>query len=342
MNAPVRPEEPVVLALTMGEPAGVAPEITAGAWRALHARKDFCFFVIADAGEFARRAGHAGLALPVERISAAAQARACFSRALPVLHQPLDGRPEPGKVDAGFAGQVISAIDMAAGLAMDGKVDGMVTNPIQKESLYQAGFSHQGHTDYLAHLARARGHDASPVMMLSAKGLRTVPVTVHIALHDVPEALTSEMIVAQTRTVARGLAAYFALENVRIAVTGLNPHAGENGTMGHEERDIIEPAVRQLRADGLSVAGPLPADTVFHDAARARHDVVMCMYHDQALIPVKTLGFDEGVNTTLGLPFVRTSPDHGTALDLAGSGKASANSLIAALCQAAEMARNAR
>ncbi|HLF21607.1 MAG TPA: 4-hydroxythreonine-4-phosphate dehydrogenase PdxA [Aestuariivirga sp.] len=328
------------IALTAGEPAGIGPEITAKAWNALRAEAGACFFLIGDADYLPARATAAGIAISVARISAPREASGIFGGALPVLHRPLKHHPAPGRIDHGNAAAVIAAIDEAAELAMAGEAAAIVTNPIQKESLYAAGFAHQGHTDYLAHLARARGHDATDVMMLVAGNLRTVPVTVHIALAEVPGALTKGAIVAQAEIVARDLKRYFGIAAPRLACTGLNPHAGEGGAMGREEQEIIAPALRELEARGLAVAGPISADTAFHEEARARYDAILCMYHDQALIPVKTLDFHGGVNVTLGLPFIRTSPDHGTALAIAGSGTANPQSLIAAIRLAAQMARH--
>lgn len=264
-----------------------------------------------------------------------------FADSLPVLAHPLSAQSLPGKLDAANAQSVIASIDKAVELVLAGEACGLVTNPIQKETLYQAGFRHQGHTDYLAHLAHVAGHKAEPVMMLVAPGLRTVPVTVHIALKAVPAALSADLIIRQAVATAEGLSRWFGIARPRIGITGLNPHAGENGTMGDEEITIIGPAITALRARGLDVVGPLSADTLFHEEARAGFDVILCMYHDQALIPVKTIGFHEGVNCTLGLPFIRTSPDHGTALSLAGTGKANPLSLISAIRMAAGMARNA-
>jgi 4-hydroxythreonine-4-phosphate dehydrogenase len=215
----------------------------------------------------------------------------------------------------------------------------VVTNPIQKETLYQAGFAHQGHTDYLAHLAQTRGHAAEPVMMLVAKDLRTVPITVHIALKDVPSALTQDLIARQVRVTGQDLTRRFGIARPRLGLTGLNPHSGEGGAMGSEEQTVIIPALARLQSEGYDVTGPIPADTAFHPEARAQFDAILCMYHDQALIPVKTLDFHGGVNVTLGLPFVRTSPDHGTALSLAGKGTANPASLKAALAMAAAMSR---
>jgi 4-hydroxythreonine-4-phosphate dehydrogenase len=327
------------LALTEGEPAGVAPEITAAAWTVLHGERQCCFFLIGDGGYLKSRNGSG---LPVRYIQSPDEAPDVFAEALPVLHRPLPRAPRPGHINGANSGAVIDSIDEAVALAFSGSCSGVVTNPIQKEALYAAGFEHQGHTDYLAHLARARGHEVSEVMMLVAKDLRTIPVTVHIPLAEVPRALTKEAIIAQSRVVAKALSAHFGIARPRLAFTGLNPHAGENGTIGSEDRDIIQPAIRQLAAEGLDVLGPLPADTAFHDEARARYDAILCMYHDQALIPVKTLDFHGGVNVSLGLPFIRTSPDHGTALDIAGKSLANPRSLIQAIRLAAQMAHNTR
>jgi 4-hydroxythreonine-4-phosphate dehydrogenase len=323
------------LALTSGEPAGVAPEITGLAWAALSAEPGHCFFLIGDGDYWRQRLGGS---VPVRRIDAPEAAASVFGSALPVLHRQLAAAPRPGLIASATAPQVIAAIDEAVSLALAGRVAGVVTNPIQKETLYAAGFAHQGHTDYLAHLARARGHEVHEVMMLVAADLRAIPVTVHIPLSEVPNALTAAAIISQARVVDQGLRRYFGIARPRLAFTGLNPHAGENATMGTEERDLIAPALALLAGEGLAVAGPLPADTAFHPEARARYDAILCMYHDQALIPVKTLDFHGGVNVTLGLPFIRTSPDHGTALGIAGTGTANPASLIAALKLAARMA----
>ena len=325
-----------LLVLTGGEPAGVAPEITAMAWAALR-HSDTVFFLLGDAGYWQAR--NPGLA--VTRIASPAEAADCFADALPVLHRPLARQPAAGVIDAATARQVIAAIDEAVDMAFAGTVSGIVTNPIQKEALYQAGFRHQGHTDYLAHLSASHGHRVQEVMMLVAEDLRAIPVTVHIPLKDVATALTGEAIMAQARVTARDLRQYFGIARPRLAFTGLNPHAGENGNMGTEEIEVIIPALKQLQAEGLEVIGPLPADTAFHPQARAAYDAILCMYHDQALIPVKTLDFHGGVNVSLGLPFIRTSPDHGTALGIAGQHIANPRSLVAALKLAAAMARAA-
>jgi 4-hydroxythreonine-4-phosphate dehydrogenase len=264
-----------------------------------------------------------------------------FPTALPLLHRPFAVHPKPGVIDPATARNVIAAIDEGVSLTMAGDAAALVTNPIQKEALYEAGFRHQGHTDYLASIAGKQGQKCHEVMMLVAHNLRAVPLTVHIPLKDVPAALSTELIVSQARVVANDLKKYFGIMRPRLAFTGLNPHAGENGTMGREELTVIIPALNQLRAEGLTVTGPLPADTAFHEEARANYDAILCMYHDRALIPVKTLDFHGGVNATLGLPFIRTSPDHGTALGIAGKGTANPQSLIAALKLAGEMAAHA-
>lgn len=322
------------LLLTSGEPAGVAPEITASAWTALRNDPACVFALIGDIAYWkARNPG-----LPVQDIKAPGEAHRVFAHALPVLHRPLAAHPRAGVIASETAPQVIAAIDEAVALAFSGDAAGIITNPIQKEALYSAGFRHQGHTDYLAHLSARHGHPVKEVMMLVAGDLRAIPVTVHIPLKDVPAALTQEAILSQARVTARDLTRYFGIPTPRLAFTGLNPHAGENGTMGREEIDIIKPALATLKAEGLTVLGPLPADTAFHSEARAAYDAILCMYHDQALIPVKTLDFHGGVNVSLGLPFIRTSPDHGTALGIAGQGIANPKSLIAAIRLAARMA----
>jgi 4-hydroxythreonine-4-phosphate dehydrogenase len=318
----------------MGEPAGIAPEITAQAWQTLRNRPERCFFLIADTDYQRARAA----AVPTAAISVPTEAERHFATALPVLHRALPQAPAAGRPIVDTAPAILAAIDTAVDLTLAGKAAAVCTNPIGKATLYEAGFAFEGHTDYLADLARRHGYQAEPVMMLCARDLRTVPITVHIALKDVPSQLTDARIVTQARIVARDLKRRFGIARPRLALTGLNPHAGEGGAMGREEQTVIAPAVARLRAEGLDVTGPLPADTAFHAEARASYDAILCMYHDQALIPVKTLDFHGGVNVTLGLPFVRTSPDHGTALNLAGTGKANPQSLIAALNLAHEMA----
>jgi 4-hydroxythreonine-4-phosphate dehydrogenase len=326
------------LVLTMGEPAGVAPEITAQAWLALRNEASQQFCLIGDAAAFEARARAAGFDVSFIGVERAADCPSVFERGVPVINRPLAVSSVAGKLDARNSAAVIASIDEAVKLCFSGEASGMVTNPIQKETLYDVGFKHQGHTDYLASLANVSGHE---VMMLVGEGLRAVPVTVHIPLADVPKALTTETIVAQGKVVAESLKRWYGIAQPRLAVTGLNPHAGENGAMGKEDQLIVAPAVAALKAAGIDVFGPISADTAFHAEARANYDAVLCMYHDQALIPVKTLDFHGGVNVTLGLPFIRTSPDHGTALGIAGKGIANPTSLISAIRLAASMAARA-
>ncbi|MDB5485953.1 MAG: pdxA, partial [Tardiphaga sp.] len=244
----------------------------------------------------------------------------------------------PGQPDHSSAPSAIASITRAVDHVTAGRAAAVVTNPIAKSVLYRAGFSHPGHTEFLAELATRDGLMPMPVMLLWSPTLSVVPVTIHLALRDAIAQLTSDMIVATARIVVSDMRARFGLKQPRLAVSGLNPHAGEDGALGHEDQSIVAPAVATLRAEGIDARGPLPADTMFHAAARATYDCALCMYHDQALIPVKTLAFDDAVNVTLGLPFIRTSPDHGTAFDIAGTGRANPSSLIAALRLAARMA----
>jgi 4-hydroxythreonine-4-phosphate dehydrogenase len=321
------------LALTMGEPSGIGGEIAVGAWRALQAEGGPAFALLDDAGRLS------GLGAPLRRIEAPEEAPAVFRDALPVLHRPLPRPALPGCPDTANAPAVIASIAEAVALARAGRVDGVVTNPIQKSALTAAGFPHPGHTEFLAELA---GTGVPPVMMLACPGLRVVPVTVHEPLRRAIARLTSAMIVQAARTTHAALARDFGLAAPRLAVAGLNPHAGEDGTLGTEDRDVVAPAVAALRAEGIAARGPLPPDTLFTARARPGYDAAICLYHDQALIPIKTLDMDGGVNVTLGLSVVRTSPDHGTALDIAGTGRADPSSLVAALRLAAEIAAHRR
>ena len=328
------------LALTMGDPAGIGPEIAAAAWLA-RAQEDLPAFVyLGDADALAGRMRAVRRPLPIERIESFAEAAAVFGSARPVLDGALAAPPRPGKPEPANGAAVIDAITRAVEATVAGEAAAVVTNPIAKSVLYAAGFDHPGHTEFLAAMARrlCYGQPSDPVMMIAAEALNVVPLTIHIPLSAVPGAISTELIVRTARIMARALALDFGVANPRIAVAGLNPHAGEDATMGLEDRDIIAPAIATLQREGLAVTGPHPADTLFHAARRASYDAVLCMYHDQALIPVKTLAFDTGVNVTLGLPFVRTSPDHGTAFDIAGKGLASPSSLIAALKLAHHMA----
>lgn len=326
---------PLPLVMTMGEPAGVGGELALMAWAARRDTTVPPFVVIDDPARLGWLAGQVGMAVPVRPVDSPEQAVAVFDQALPVLPLALPAAVVPGQPDPANGPAVIAAIDRAVDLVRSRRAAGMVTNPIQKSSLYAAGFRHPGHTEYLAHLA---GMSDEPVMMLATADLRVVPVTIHVSLRDALDQLTTAAIVHCGRVTAAALTRDFGIESPRLAVAALNPHAGENGAMGREEIDIIAPAVAALRDAGIDAFGPRPADTLFHAAARTRYDAVLCMYHDQALIPLKTVDFDTGVNVTLGLPFIRTSPDHGTATDIAGTGRANPSSLMAALRMAAAMA----
>lgn len=323
------------LAVTMGEPAGVGGDITLAAFaRQAGAERLPPFFVIDDPDRLTALARRLGLQVPVQSIADPAEAAAIFPEALPVLPQPLAVAVEPGRPDAANAPAVLAAIERAVRLTETGKAGAVVTNPINKAVLKAAGFAHPGHTEFLAELAGG----ATPVMMLACPELRVVPVTIHLSLREAVESLRTETIIEIGRLTAAGLRRNFAIANPRLAVAALNPHAGESGVMGREEIDVIAPAVAALRAEGIDAFGPAPTDTLFHAAARTRYDAALCMTHDHALIPIKTIDFAGGVNVTLGLPFVRTSPDHGTAFDIAGTGKADDTSFVAALRMAATMA----
>jgi 4-hydroxythreonine-4-phosphate dehydrogenase len=323
----------------MGDPAGIGLEITLRAWLERSDRGLEPFVVFADKDALADRARHLGLAVPIAPVISTAEALDVFGAALPVLHSPLPVRARAGVADAANASAIIHAIEAATAAVVRGEASAIVTNPIAKHVVRGADFPFPGHTEFLATLAeRHYGKPVRPVMLLAAHELRVVPLTVHCALAEVPKAITRALIFETVRTTYAALKRDFGVAAPRIAVAGLNPHAGEEGTMGREEIDTIAPAIADLRAEGLSVTGPHSADTLFHAAARRGYDVVVAMYHDQALIPLKTLGFDEGVNVTLGLPFVRTSPDHGTAYDIAAEGRASPHSFIEALKLAATIA----
>jgi 4-hydroxythreonine-4-phosphate dehydrogenase len=300
------------------------------------------FALLADPAMLARRMARLGLSLATREIASIEEASSCFATCLPVLPLAHRHAEAPGVLDLGNAAATIEAIDRATQLALTGAASGVVTNPIDKKALYDAGFRHPGHTEYLADLcARALGQDFMPVMLLTGPELSCVPVTIHIPLADVPSVLTTELIVETGRIVARELRTRLGIAAPRLAFAGLNPHAGERGAIGGEDEAIVRPAVEQLRAEGIDAIGPLPADTMFHRQARSDYDVALCMYHDQALIPAKTLAFDETVNCTLGLPIIRTSPDHGTASGIAGTGTARSDSFRAALSLAVRMARQA-
>ncbi len=314
------------IAVTCGEPAGIGPEIAAAAWAALRDELALCW--IGDPR-------HLPKDTPITEVASPAEADEVCKTAMPVLHHAFPAPVTPGSPDLAQAQSVIDVISRAVDLAQSGNVGGICTAPIHKKILKDgAGFAWPGHTEYLAHL----GGDADVVMMLASEQLRVVPATIHVALSEVPELLNPVMLRRTIQITDMGLRRDFGIEHPRIAIAGLNPHAGEGGAMGLEEGAWIETLVQEMTAEGFKLRGPMSADTMFHAAARATYDAAVCMYHDQALIPIKTLDFDRGVNVTLGLPFIRTSPDHGTAFDIAGTGRANASSMIEALRMAARMA----
>ena len=326
------------LAVTVGDPAGVGPDVVVDAWLRRDQDGSAPFYVLSDPATLAARAKLLGRDLPLEVVDAT-NAAASFSAALPVV--PLENvfSGAVGASDPSNSHGIVEAIDRAVRDVMDGVAAAMVTGPIAKKSLYDSGFAFPGHTEYLAHLAQLHtGVPVMPVMMLAGPQLRAVPVTIHIRLADIMHALTRDLILKTIVITARDLEGRFGIPNPRIAVSGLNPHAGENGTMGREEIDTIAPAITEARSLGIEAFGPLPADTMFHAEARDTYDAAVCMYHDQALIPAKALAFDSTVNVTLGLPFIRTSPDHGTAFALAGTGKARSGAFVAALALARDLA----
>jgi len=325
------------LALTLGEPAGIGPDIAIKAWLSRNELKLPAFYLLGDRDFIAKRAKILGLNIELACVGAE-QAVAAFASALPIVATGRVATAQPGQPDETSAEAALASIRRAVADVVAGQASAVVTNPIAKSVLYRAGFRHPGHTEFLAELAASGGHAPQPVMMLWSPVLAVVPVTIHLPLRDAVTTLSSDLIVSTARILVADLKARFGLAAPRLAVTGLNPHAGEDGTLGTEDQDIVAPAVEILRAEGIAVRGPLPADTLFHDAARKTYDCAICMYHDQALIPIKTIAFDDAVNVTLGLPFIRTSPDHGTAFDIAGTGRANPASLIAALRLAARMA----
>lgn len=315
------------VALTCGEPAGVGPELAVRAWQYLAGSVPF--FWIGDLR-------HLPDDCAIVEIDTPDQARQALEHGLPVLRHAFPSPATPGHADPANAQGVIDVIARAVKLVQDGKASAVCTAPIHKKALKDgASFAYPGHTEYLAALAGVE----DVVMMLASDQLKVVPATIHIALRDVPTALTPKSLRRTIEITAEGLRRQFGIAAPRLAVAGLNPHAGEGGTMGREELDWITDLLQDMRNEGYALTGPLPADTMFHAAARARYDAAIAMYHDQALIPIKTLDFDRGVNVTLGLPFIRTSPDHGTAFDIAGTGQASPTSLIEALKMADTMAR---
>jgi 4-hydroxythreonine-4-phosphate dehydrogenase len=328
------------LALTLGEPAGIGPDIAIKAWLRRDELKLPAFYLLGDGAFLERRARTLALSVKLADVDAA-HAAVTFADALPVVSTGHAATAEPGQPDARSADAALASIRCAVAAVRAGRASAVVTNPIAKSVLYRAGFRHPGHTEFLAELAAGNGRTPQPVMMLWSPLLAVVPVTIHTALRQAIGQLTTDLIVSTARIVASALTDRFGIDKPRLALSGLNPHAGEDGTLGTEDQTIVAPAVQILRADGIDARGPLPADTLFHDAARKTYDCAVCMYHDQALIPIKTLAFDDAVNVTLGLPFIRTSPDHGTAFDIAGTGRANPASLIAALRLAARMAGQA-
>ncbi|CAN7229325.1 4-hydroxythreonine-4-phosphate dehydrogenase PdxA [Rhizobium rhizogenes] len=326
---PQHPSRP--LALTQGDPAGIGPDITLAAWLRRGELSLPPFLFLGDPKVLAARALQLNLDVPL-RETDASTAIGVFAEALPVLPIAAGMTVVAGEPHVATAKGTIAAIETAVSLSMNGDTSAVVTNPIAKSVLYDAGFGFPGHTEFLADLAaRATGKPVMPVMMLAGPKLRAIPVTIHIPLKDVPAALTGDLIIETCRITDHDLRARFGIAKPRLAVAGLNPHAGESGAIGKEDDEIIRPAIEVLRNEGIDAFGPLPADTMFHDDARRRYDVAICMYHDQALIPAKALSFDDSVNVTLGLPFIRTSPDHGTAFGIAGKGVAKEDSLVAAL-----------
>jgi 4-hydroxythreonine-4-phosphate dehydrogenase len=329
------------LALTIGDPAGIGPDITLLAFDARRREQIPPFVYLGDKATLEARATQLGRTVPIQTVGSPAEAVGLFADALPILPIPVAVPVQAGKPEPGAQAAVTASIEAAVAMVQSGEARAVVTNPISKAHLYQAGFEFPGHTEYLAALATNEGQAPHPVMMLASDILKVVPATIHIPLKDVPAALTRDLLMKTIAITDRDMRQRFGIARARIAVSGLNPHAGEDGSLGHEETEVIATTIMAAQDAGLDVSGPYPADTLFHAAARERYDVAICMYHDQALVPFKTLAFEDGVNVTLGLPFVRTSPDHGTAFDIAGTGKANPRSLIEALRLAGAMTAEA-
>ncbi|WP_240504560.1 4-hydroxythreonine-4-phosphate dehydrogenase PdxA [Tsuneonella mangrovi] len=323
------------LAVSLGDPAGIGPELIAASWAARDEAGLQPFFACGGAGLLAAAGASRELSVPVERIADPAEAAAVFPRALPVLGE-VDGPWNPGQPDSGGARLALASLKQAAELAVAGSASGIVTGPIAKALLAEVGFRHPGQTEFVAEACGVAAEDA--VMMLAGPQLRTIPLSVHVPLSQVPALLSTDLICRRARIAAEALQRDFGIARPRIAIAGLNPHAGESGRMGDEEQSIISPAIETLMAEGIAATGPHPADALFAPHARDDYDVALCMYHDQALIPIKALDFDAGVNVTLGLPIIRTSPDHGTAFAIAGTGKAHPGATIAAIRMAGECA----
>ena len=321
------------LAVALGDPAGVGPEIAAKAWERRAAERLHPFFVVGDV-----RSIEAVWRGPIARISAPEDALGTFGEALPLIQLEDAGEIVPGKPNVAGARCSLDSLELAVGLARSGAACGLVTGPVSKAQLYSIGFAHPGQTEFVAERCGIARENA--VMMLAGPTLRTVPITTHVPLREVSSLISPELILSRARTTERGLARDFGIEQPRLAMAGFNPHAGESGALGREEIDIVIPALERLREEGIRIEGPLAADTMFHPRARARYDAALCLYHDQALIPLKTLHFDEGVNITLGLPIIRTSPDHGTAFNIAGRNQADPGATIAAIRLAHQCAGN--
>ncbi|QCK87017.1 4-hydroxythreonine-4-phosphate dehydrogenase PdxA [Phreatobacter aquaticus] len=325
------------LAVTMGEPAGIGPDIALMAWRDRAANNLPPFYLIGDPDLMEARAARLGIGVPVVPVEVH-EAFETFPYGLPVVAVSGSAADRPGVPDPATGGLVIESIRSGVEDVRMGRARAIVTNPIAKSVLAAAGFAHPGHTEYLGELARTfRQGPSRPVMLIWSRDLAVVPVTIHMPLAEVPQRLTKALIVDTAAIVDHDMRTRFGMARPRLAICGLNPHAGEDGLLGHEEDDVIRPAIAELKALGIDATGPYPADTLFHPAARATYDVALGMYHDQVLVPVKTLAFDTGVNVTLGLPFVRTSPDHGTAFSLAGTGRARPSSLIEAIALAGRL-----
>jgi len=322
------------LAITMGDPAGIGGELTLAAWRARRSSGP-AFFVLDCPRRLAALARRLNIDAPI-REATPETAAAIFPDALPVLPITLEGESIPGRPNPAHAPAAIAAIEQATRLCQAGTASAVVTNPVYKRNFYEVGFAYPGQTEFLGALSAP---EAQPIMLLASPQLRVVPLTTHVPLLEAVRRVSKDGIVALGKALAPALAQDFGFSPARIAIAGLNPHAGEEGKMGREEEDIIRPAVAELIAAGIKAIGPFSPDSMFHADARASYDAALCMYHDQALIPLKTLDFQSGVNVTLGLPVVRTSPDHGTAFDIAGSGKADATSFLAAIDLAAAIAR---
>ena len=320
------------LAVSLGDPAGIGPEVIAKAWAIRDAHRLPVFFAIGD-----RRSIEAVWQGPIAQISHPGAAAGVFSEALPLLQVDEPEAVTPGRPSESGARCALDSLETAVGLARSGAASGLVTGPVSKAQLYSIGFRYPGQTEFVAERCGRAAENVA--MMMVGPDLRTVPVTIHCPLAKVASSLTAELIVSRTRTTVRGLQRDFGIERPRIAIAGLNPHAGEGGRIGSEELDVIAPAIATLRARGIEVEGPFSPDAMFHAPARALYDAAICMYHDQALIPLKTLYFDLGVNVTLGLPLLRTSPDHGTAFQIAGRGEANPRAMIAAIALAGQCAR---